>query len=290
MAWALPVRVPDRRGVGRARSFDVQSACRGLHRPPRPGQPPPARLPAGLPLLPAAPPPRETAGRTARTRPPRRKRSWRPRPGSRSAGRSRRGRLAAATGRHPAALREALEATPRSRRREPPAEAPDATAPPAAANAPICDAPSAPRPADTAGSNCPGDPGKEHAVLVFPTLPPDGAPPRSRAAPRATGPDRLPGETLHEVRRDHPPHPHEPPRPGRLLPAMPRPGLPPAPAEPRPTPRRPQRPHRPDMRLPMQPASAARRWCSHACRQAAYRARKLGELPATALSRQNQAT
>ncbi|MFC8075189.1 hypothetical protein ACFUN8_06585 [Streptomyces sp. NPDC057307] len=42
-------------------------------------------------------------------------------------------------------------------------------------------------------------------------------------------------------------------------------------------------------RTPMQPASAARRWCSHACRQAAYRARKLGELPATALSRQNRA-
>lgn len=43
-------------------------------------------------------------------------------------------------------------------------------------------------------------------------------------------------------------------------------------------------------RTPLQAASAARRWCSHACRQAAYRARKLGELPATALSRQNRAT
>lgn len=38
-------------------------------------------------------------------------------------------------------------------------------------------------------------------------------------------------------------------------------------------------------RTPMDSASAARRWCSHACRQAAYRARKLGGLPATALSR-----
>ncbi|SCD31548.1 hypothetical protein GA0115234_10038 [Streptomyces sp. DvalAA-43] len=93
------------------------------------------------------------------------------------------------------------------------------------------------------------DSGEEHAVLVFPTLPPDGTPPRCRAAPRAAGPDRLPGEALHEVRRGHPPHPREPPRPGGLLPAMPRPGLPPTPAEPRPTSRRPQRPHGPDMRL-----------------------------------------
>ncbi len=106
-----------------------------------------------------------------------------------------------------------------------PRDARGATAPPAAVNAPVFDAPSPSRPADTAGSNCPG-PGEEHAVLVFPRCRriahregverPSAAP-----APPASKPKLRTkcGETIYRIlmsRRG----------PAGLLQALPRPGLP----------------------------------------------------------------